>query len=218
VALPAWGQAVSRVGPLAVLPVLQQLEADLRSASRGQAYFAHLLIPHYPYVLDENCGVRASIAQWLYNVSPAARSELEPNSATSRSERYRNYFSQIRCEQRLLGRLFAAIKAAGLWSDALVIVHGDHGSRIVRYAPVARNAARLGLPDFNDAFSTLFVVKSPRLASGVVHERAPLQSLLREALALPPAAVARQVYLRSEDESRFVAFPLPGAAAQGAPD
>ncbi len=44
--LPDWADAVSRVGPLAVLPVLKQLEADLRSASRGDAYFAHLLVPH----------------------------------------------------------------------------------------------------------------------------------------------------------------------------
>jgi hypothetical protein len=218
VALPAWGPAVSRVGPLAVLPVMKQLENDLRSASRGEAYFAHLLIPHYPYVLDEACSVRASIGQWLYNASPSASGELEPNSPASRIERYRNYFAQIRCQQHLLDRLFAAMKAAGVWRDAIVIIHGDHGSRIVRHAPVVQNAARLTAPDVNDAFSTLFVVKAPGLAAGVVHDPRPLQALLGEALGMPPAPDARKVYLRTEDEARFVPLRLPVSRAQGAAD
>lgn len=209
-ALPAWEHGASRVGPLAVLPVLKQLEQELRSASRGRAYFAHLMMPHYPYVLDEACRVREKIGQWLNNDDPHAPSELEPNTAVTRAERYRNYFAQIRCQQVLLNRLFDALKDAGVWHDAIVILHGDHGSRIVQRSVVAQNAARLTREDFNDGFSTLFAVRLPGRGTGVVRGARPLQELLSEALGLPSAQGSRKVYLRTADEKGFTPFALSG--------
>jgi hypothetical protein len=196
--LPRLDHAVSRVGPLAVLPVLGELERDLASASRGHAYFAHLLIPHHPYVLDESCRVREEVEQWLYNLASKRRG-APTNTATTRAERYRNYFAQIRCQQALLDRVFAAMKDAGVWRDALVIIHGDHGSRIVRHLPVARNAALLTQADFGDAFSTLFAARIPGREPFVVHDSRPLQELLSEALQLPLDTLSRKVYLRSDD-------------------
>ena len=192
----AWERPVNRVGPLAVLPVLQRLTSDLRSASRGQAYFAHLLIPHYPYVLDESCGVRSNIEDWLSNVPPGAEyQDPVQNSADSRNERYRRYFEQVRCQQVLLGRLFDAMREAKVWRDAIVIIHGDHGSRIMQRSPLAAHADRLTRQDFNDAFSTLFAVRSPRLNAGVEREQRPLQELLADALGLPMARLPANVYL-----------------------
>jgi hypothetical protein len=209
--LPAWADAVSRVGPLAVLPVLKQLEADLRSASRGNAYFAHLLLPHYPYVLDESCRVRRRIGQWLYNVAastPGRQGMM--NTAASRAARYRSYFAQIRCQQTLLERLFDAMEEAKVWHDAVVIVHGDHGSRIVRRIPVTRNAGRLTAADLNDAFSTLFAARLPGRDGAVVRGARPLQEILGETLGLPFAPAPRQVYLRREDDDRLIPLALPG--------
>ncbi len=191
-----WARPVSRVGPLPVLPVLQRLESDLRSASRGQAYFAHLLIPHYPYVLDQSCGVRPNIEDWLSNVpSSAAQQDLVQNSAASRNERYRRYFEQVRCQQLLLGRLFDAMREANVWRDAIVIIHGDHGSRIMQRSTRAAYADRLTRQDFNDAFSTLFAVRSAHLKPGVEREQRPLQELLAEALGLPMERLPANVYL-----------------------
>jgi hypothetical protein len=208
-----WEHAVSRVGPLAVLPVLARLEADLRSAARGHAYFAHLLVPHYPYVLDEACRVREEIEHWLYNV-PASAEDGDPvqNTAASRAERYRRYFAQIRCQQALLHRLFDALKAAGVWHDALVVVHGDHGSRIVRNPPVAGNAARLTREDLADAFSTLFAVHKAGLEAGVVGGPRPLQELLAEALEVPMSPLAPKRYLRAADGRLMPLLPGTGPA------
>jgi hypothetical protein len=212
--------AVSRVGPLAVLPVLQRLEQDLRRAVPGQAYFAHLLIPHYPYVLDDACRLREPIDEWLYNGEK--QGTLAPNSAASRAERYRKYFAQIRCQQALLNRLFEAMKQAGVWRDAIVLVHSDHGSRIVRRMPVAENAARLTPQDFSDGFSALFAVRRPGLEGGVAGEPRPLQELLGEAVGFPVADLAPKVYLRSADGrslSPLLIPPLPGRSpAPGSPD
>jgi hypothetical protein len=201
--LPAWGRGTSRVGPLPVLSVLEKLEGDLRAALPGDAYFAHLLIPHYPYVLDESCRVRGSIADWLYNVPAVPQSELIQNTAATRAERYRKYYAQIRCQQALLGRLFNAMKETGIWRDAIIIVHGDHGSRIIRNTPVASNAARLTQADFGDAFSTLFAVRMPGREGAIVRGLRPLQQLLSEVFELPVDSSSPKVYLRAEDGKAY---------------
>jgi Sulfatase len=197
-ALPQWQPGVSRVGPLAVLPVMDALERDLRSAAPGQAYVAHLLIPHFPYVLDESCRPRERIEDWRYNFSAPLTAEVDVNSADSRAERYRHYYGQIRCQQALLGRLFAALKAAGAWDSALVVVHGDHGSRIFRNLPTARNAARLTREDLNDGYSTLFALRKPGVEPGIAPGMRPLQELLAEAFGVPMKPLARKVYLRND--------------------
>jgi hypothetical protein len=197
--------AVNRVGPIPVLRALERLEQDLRRASPGQAYFAHLLIPHYPYVLDESCRIRERVGDWLYNV--VEKDAPVPNSADSRAERYRRYFAQIRCQQRLLRRLFDALEQAGVWRDAQVIVHGDHGSRIARRLPVSENAGRLSPEDFRDYFSTLFAVRMPGTQAEVRRGPRSLQELLREVLGLPAQRSPALVYLRTRDGGDLI--PLP---------
>jgi hypothetical protein len=216
-ALPAWEDGVSRVGPLPVLPVLRKLAADLRTATPGNAYFAHLLIPHCPSLLDAQCRVRSRIDQWLYNYDPAA-SELEPNSAAGRARRYEQYFAQIRCEQHLVSRLFQAMQEAGVWRSAIVIVHGDHGSRIVRRLPVQQNAASLTARDLQDGFSTLFAAKLPGQAPGVVRDAKPLQALLADALGLTPAAGPAKVMLQDYEQHGWRPFLLSALRAQRAGD
>jgi hypothetical protein len=207
--------AVSRVGPLPVLPVLRRLEDDLRRATPGQAYFAHLLIPHYPYVLDEGCRVRDSIDDWLYNV--IAHDVPVPNTAASRAERYRRYFAQIRCQQSLLARLFDAMKEARVWREALIVVHGDHGSRITRHMPLAENAAQLTPQDFSDAFSTLFAVRKAGAEAGVVRGPRALQELLAEALGLPAERPASRIYLRTADGRSLTPLLLDRSPAPQSP-
>jgi hypothetical protein len=198
-------QAVSRVGPLAVLPVLQRLEGDLRQAAPGDAFFAHLLLPHYPYALDESCRVRADIDEWLYNA--VSQNPASTNTEASRAQRYPRYFAQIRCQQRLLERLFDAMKQAGVWDDALVMVHGDHGSRIAITEPRAAYASRLTERDLRDGFSTLFAVRKAGMAAGVAPGARALPHLLREALGLPLEPLAPKVYLRRTGQRAFM--PLP---------
>ncbi|HEX5613185.1 MAG TPA: hypothetical protein VFX67_11055 [Burkholderiales bacterium] len=195
--LPAWEHGPSRVGPIPVLPVLAQLESDLRRAKRGTVYFAHLLIPHYPYVLDESCGLREETGEWLDHALHVGERVL--NTAESRAERYVRYFAQVRCQLSLLDRLFDAMKEAGVWDDAIVIVHGDHGSRILRLMPVAANAARLTRADLRDAYSTLFAIRAPGTAAGARGGQQPLQRLLGEAFGIAGAEFPARLYLRAEN-------------------
>lgn len=195
--LPSWGHGPSRVGPIPVLPVLTQLESDLRRAKRGTVYFAHLLIPHYPYVLDQSCGLREETGEWLDHALHVG--ERVMNTAESRAERYVRYFAQVRCQQSLLDRLFEAMKEAGVWEDAIVIVHGDHGSRILRLMPVAENAARLTRADLRDGYSTLFALRAPGAPAGARSGLQPLQRLLGEAFGISGAESTPKLYLRAEN-------------------
>ena len=104
-----------------------------------------------------------------------------------------------------------------MWRDAIVVVQGDHGSRIVRHMPVLENAARLTAQDLRDGFSTLFAVRRPGVAPGVAREPRALQQLLAEAVGLAPEPLPRRVYLRSAD-NRLTPFPLDTAPAPRSPD
>lgn len=183
-----WRTGDSRVAPISVVPVFDRLQADLREAQQGTAYVAHLLLPHAPYLFDSNCKPRENIDEWL--------GQLPANPASERAKRYRYYFSQMRCTERLVDRLFEAMKAAGVWNDAIIIVHGDHGSRIVKHNPVPENAAALTLTDFRDAFSALFALRAPGIAAEEVAGLRPLQALLSEALGIEKTFDPPKVYLR----------------------
>ncbi|HEX5780106.1 MAG TPA: hypothetical protein VFY21_14790, partial [Xanthobacteraceae bacterium] len=49
--------------PLGPLADLDRLAGELRAAKPGDAYFAHVLLPHSPYALNEDCSLRA-LADW----------------------------------------------------------------------------------------------------------------------------------------------------------
>jgi hypothetical protein len=207
-ALRPWAIPVSRLGPIPVLGVIDRLEADLRKARRGELFFAHLLIPHYPYVLDPLCSIRQDLNDWLYNSTSVTLDRHVSNTPGGRITRYRRYFAQILCQQRLLDRLFDAMKKGGTWDDAVIIVHGDHGSRIVVNDPVAENAAHLTPADLRDAFSTLFAWRSPGQRAGVLSGARSLQGLLGDVLGVTtPRSSPRKVYLRSES-GQLVHYPL----------
>lgn len=208
-ALPVWEHGTSRVGPIPVLPIFEQLEHDLRSASGGDAYFAHLLIPHYAYVFDASCRLRQEIEDWLYNmpiwpeeVQDWLPGELMKYLRSTRAERYYRYFEQIRCQQTLLDRLVEAMMQAGVWADAIVIVHGDHGSRIMRRSLEAENAAAFKPEDLGDDYSTLFAIRSAGRPQAVVHGNYSLQQLLSEAFGIPFADSSHKIYLRAQDSTK----------------
>ena len=57
----------------------------------------------------------------------------------------------------MIDQLLAAVPA-GLRQDAVVIVHGDHGSRIARNDPTAVERTLFSAADYADLYSTLFAV------------------------------------------------------------
>ncbi len=181
-ALPHWPDWSGRVGPIPVLPVFDRLIEDVSAAPEGAVFFAHLLIPHFPYSVDRTCEIRRPVIDWNGRSDDIGEPEAS-NSPASRLARYEDYIPQVHCALSKLEQLFDALKARGDFEDATIIIHGDHGSRIVLVEPRAANEDRLSEQDFHDAFSTLYVVKSPKTAPGYDTRMMSLPELLQDTLS-----------------------------------
>lgn len=187
--------AASSTG-VAVLKVMDQVTDDLADIRPGEAFFVHALIPHHPYVADRSCAIKPA-DEWLH------RRDWRPIA-----EREAAYFEQIRCTQRLIGRVIAALDKSPSAGNYVLILHGDHGSRITGADPRA-DGSPIATEDFVAGFSTLFAVKfadrAPSAGSESESAIVPVSRLLRE-LALTDFK-ALSVTLPATQPSVFLADP-----------
>jgi hypothetical protein len=137
----------STVGAVEALPVWSD---QVRQARPGDVYFAHLLLPHYPHVLRSDC-----------SYLPWNEWELR-RSSTAIEERRRTYAEQDRCTLRKVDQLIGAFQQSAGGRAGVVIVHGDHGSRIFRVPPVTDLVGYFNDEDLIAAHATLFAVRGPR--------------------------------------------------------
>ena len=151
---------------VSALGALDALTADLRQARPGNVYFAHILLPHYPYVAASDCRI-VPPTQWDFRWS-----------STPLPGREAAYNRQLRCVLRKLDAALDALEASPAGRNAVVVIHGDHGSRITRVEPRADNAGRIRDQDLVAGFSTLFAVRAPRIAAGIDRTPAPAPALL----------------------------------------
>ena len=86
---------------------------------------------------------------------------LDKNTVDSRIARYLRYLPQAKCALKEIGRLFDRMRKLGLYDDAFIVVHGDHGSRISLHSVDQLNQNKLTPEDYRDLFSTLFAIKLP---------------------------------------------------------
>jgi hypothetical protein len=114
------------------------------------------------------------------------------------------YLEQVVCLHSKLQEVFDGMRAAGIFDDALIIIHGDHGSRITIVNPDAFSGERLSHEDYVDAFSTLFAVKAPEYEPGYDLRLLPIDELFAGIILSgahperPDVAHHPFVYLKSE--------------------
>ncbi|HEX2123872.1 MAG TPA: sulfatase-like hydrolase/transferase [Thermoanaerobaculia bacterium] len=178
---------------------------------RGTHVFAHFLVPHSPYLLTESCVVSGNVEAGYY-LSQAG---------TSRDERWRHYYErylgQVRCVENKLDSFMAAIGQSENFRDAVIVIHGDHGSRISS-GDVLEDYSRR---DFVDNYATFFAVRSPVVQPGVDCEFVSLSEVFRRYAARgvpsrprPAAPLPVIVYSRAAGNAEVEA-PMPpfGCAA-----
>jgi len=199
---PEWRWQPPSFGPLRVPTVFDRLSEDILEHPRGHAFFAHLIMPHYPYVWDRNCALRERTSEWLTNhiSSPDA---LVYNTPDSRARKYERYFEQVRCVFTMVDELLMALDSRGLLADATIIVNGDHGSRIPKHFPSGATLASgvLSEKDYSDTFSTLYAVKAPDVSPGYDDAPRSVVELLDHDLAGEPlrAPSSCRVFLLEEN-------------------
>ena len=211
-ALPRWDLHGNYPGALATMQVMDVFEEQLRQAGPGQAFFAHILLPHSPYGFDRDGRMELQPGRWLNNKDY----QLAPryNTPASRAVRYPLYLGQVFCLQSRLDAMFQILKDKGLWERAVVIIHGDHGSRISLWPPIPALKDAFTATDYMDSFSTLFAVKGPGIQEGYHRQLLPLDHLFARLFRdrLPPGDPELEnnpwVYLLGMDKL-MVKQPMP---------
>lgn len=136
--------------------VIDQIGDDLQ-VSRDGVYFAHLLLPHAPFVYQNDCQLDYKSEPWeRYPISG-----LDVSAPDERIARYVRYLPQAKCALSEIERLFDRMRELDIYDDAFIIVHGDHGSGISLNRAHRLNQHKLTPEDYRDVFSTLFVIKPP---------------------------------------------------------
>jgi hypothetical protein len=155
------------------MPLFDRITADVANSLPGDMFFVYLSIPHFPYIYDNMCNLYHS-DHWEFPV------DLPPklNDKDSRARRYGRYLEQVRCLHRKLDAMFQVWKKVGVFDGLVIVVHGDHGSKIREHTEEELSAA-----DYVDTFSTLFAVKEPDVTVGYDRRIAAVQELLEEVVA-----------------------------------
>ncbi len=180
---------------------------------RGTHVFAHFLVPHAPYFLLESCVVSGKEDTGHYLAHAPKRDER-------RRDYYNRYLGQVRCVGTRLDSFMAAIGQSENFRDAVIIIHGDHGSRISSGDTLEDYSQR----DFVDNYATFFAVRSPAVQPGVDCEFVSLPEVFRRHAARgvqtrPRSAAPLPVIVQSRAAGNAqVEAPMPpfGCAAAAA--
>lgn len=200
--------------PLASYPFFERIERDIAAGVRGQVLFAHLLIPHRPFMFDANCNL----------VLDHSYDEMEHGSPEWLAAYRRAYYEQVACTTRRMKGLFDALRQAGIYDSATIIVHGDHGSRITPRPIRTSTWDSFSLADRRAYFSTLFAIKRPGLPGGYDDRLISLARLVGAAATSIGGAFApipdevRTVVVPADDEKTMEKRPLPDFRVQTRPD
>lgn len=124
------------------------------SLASGTYYLIHILFPHHPYFVDSSCRLLPSW-QWLSRIT-----DYGSNTLSSRALRYERYIDQNMCLANRLEALFSSLEKNEDLRDAIVIVQGDHGSRIsLEKSELDNNYSEADWD--HDWFDSLFAIRSP---------------------------------------------------------
>jgi hypothetical protein len=170
--LPDWSWDSFRgMSTLNAFQALDMVGEDIVSLPDGNFFFAHLLLPHAPYAIQSDCSVNKNRKAWYPN-----KEVLEPT--VWRRKTYQLYFDQVECLYVKLEALFKEMKDHDIFESSLIIVHGDHGSRISLTDPLIVNEKKVTSQDLIDTYSTIFSIKLPKGVAKYDLRMVPIEQLL----------------------------------------
>lgn len=160
------------------LSTARKLRETLETApTPGTAIFAHLLLPHRPFLLDSTCAIHSYPQKAMEN-------DFVPEVGESGwRETMRLGAGQILCAHRTLGALIDALDATVGREGSIVIVHGDHGGRLLRGPERDTRLSMLTAYDLNSIFPTMLAVRRPNVPAALHPEPIPVQDVVWELAA-----------------------------------
>lgn len=120
---------------------------DAVPRARGRFLWWHSSLPHFPFQFDESGVPHGEAAESFLDATPAGAEEA-----------LKNYRRQVRALDAVIGGFTAALKQAGLYEEAIVVLTSDHGLR----------TWRMDAPPSTDPLARVpLLLKRPGLAPGV---------------------------------------------------
>ena len=143
---------------------------------RDGAWFAHLsqLRPHPPYTAAGRFAVLHDPDDMPGPIAPAAeRTRLHegllahpltaaPKDPAAMRRIKAQYFGMVAEADYQLGRLWAALEAAGQWDETLILVTSDHGEQLGDHGLIGKSGY------FEASFHVPCLVRGPGVAAGLV--------------------------------------------------
>ncbi len=126
--------------PLTTLGVIDQMEMDLQDIQPGDVYIAHLLLPHWPFLLNTDCKLNPP-HQWAVPISVGANQDEK--------DIFKSYWDQAVCTHKKLLEIIDSLEDKPY---VQFMIHGDHGSRFHNGTDDAAEA---------DKKDTFFAIKGP---------------------------------------------------------
>lgn len=131
----SWLAPFEHLGGASIARCHQRMFSNLEEISRShhhQPYyvFAHVVLPHYPYVFNSDCSIKAQVEM---SNAFSLRKELWNDSAS--------YLAQLRCVNSMLTEAVNIIVRHD--PDSWIVIHSDHGPDIPKLAEMTRISARL---------------------------------------------------------------------------
>jgi hypothetical protein len=155
----------------AMIDILADVKRTVAESGPGQAYILHIMLPHFPYLLDADCNVKP-VAMW--------RSPPRYDRLGNRQSVYQAYWDQSVCANRQVFELVDRVLSAPFGQRAIIMVHGDHGSRFGRKTDDA---------DMLENRQTLLAVKTPATTGRLFEDEVSLQLQFAEQFR---AAIAQE--------------------------
>ena len=157
--VPFLGNPLSMSLPVGQPLVLSGLRKDVLSAKGKNAFFAHLNLPHYPYVYDQNCRLKADPMAWRGNAPHTDKKELN-----GELKRWEDYNQQLFCTYGQINYLIKELEAAKLLDKTTIVIHGDKGANIQKEKTDDLELTRVdkAVNRFKNNMTTIFGIYKPQ--------------------------------------------------------
>ncbi len=137
----------------------------------GHAFVAHLMLPHLPADVDSTCQILKDASR---RVPFGFR---KPQSDKNWREAMQTVDGQFRCAHKMLAETLELIDETIGRDKSIVIIHGDHGLRVLRDHELSNRIEDYTRTELNAAYPTLFAIRRPGLPPKAITGAIPVQDL-----------------------------------------
>jgi Sulfatase len=132
---------------------------DLEPGAQPHLVFHHVMLPHEPWEVTGD-GTRYATTTW------ATGHRMDGWSESGTAVGRQRHLLQVQAADRILGRYFDALRAAGTYDDTVVVVTADHG---MSFLP-GTSSRGLTADNYDQIMWTPLIIKGPGQAAGRIDD------------------------------------------------